>query len=211
MYPIKHISVSSINQLETCAWCWVHQYIRGNTPPEYQPFIDGKLRHKEVDKYHTGKPYDKEVIHTYVENYPQDYRLKSEVKVHTYLKYKNWTSKLPILAFVDGTRDKELVDLKYAKAKPQSKRNLQGIVYSWFFYMKYKEFPMFTWNWWNKGNDKIQNVSTTYSESDIEWAMDKIDWFTSVIQKPHFLIEAVPGKPFMPFHFEECPCGKPKQ
>ena len=208
MIKIGHISVSSIQQFDACPVCWLKKYIYHEKQPPYQPFIDGKLRHEEVDKYHTGVEYDKELIHNYTQIYPQDYRKRSEVKFLANLVYKDWISPLPFMGFIDGIRDGEIVDLKYAQSKPDSNKNLQGIVYSWLYYMKKGEFPMFTWNWWNKKNQKIQNVSVTYSESDIEWAINKIDQHIKDIQQPICILESLPARPFMNNHFPDCPNNK---
>lgn len=193
-----------IQQFEACPYCWVQKYVNYRKFPEYKPFEDGKIRHEEVDKYHKGLPYS-DIIAPYVEKYPQDYRKQSEVKIDRKLVYGEYETPFAVLGFIDGIREKELVDLKYAQSKPDPKNNLQGIIYSWEYWMDEGEFPTFTWNWWNKKNNKITNVSTQYSEKDIVWAINVIEDFIEAINMPLDVILKLSARPFMNVHFDDCP------
>lgn len=203
--PIKHISASSLNQWDACPACWALKYIDKKKPPEYEPFIVGKKCHQHVDNYHKGKPYDKEFIHSYIQVYPQDYRHTSEVFIHRPIHYKEWKCPIPVVGIVDGFRDKEIVDLKYAKNKPKTEKNYQGILYSWLYWLRHKDFPLMTFNWVNKVNHQVKNISVTYTEEDIKFLRDRIDLFIEQIQQPRAVIDIQPHRPYMNNHFRECP------
>lgn len=203
--PINHISVSMLNQWESCPHCWVLKYIEKKPQEPYQPFIDGSNYHKEVDKYHKGLKYKKRLIHKYTETYPQDYRTQSEIRFTRALHYNNWTCPIPLVGIIDGYRDSEIVDLKFAKNKPNPENDIQGIIYSWIYWMKQGEFPVFTWNWVNKVNGKVKNISTKYTIKDIEFMVSKIDNFFEKIQQPVCVIKTLPARPFMNSHYHECP------
>lgn len=205
---IDHLSVSMIQQFESCPYCWIEKYVNHRKLPPYQPFIDGKRYHEAVDNYHKGKEFDAEFIKEYTETYLPDYRKQSEIKFKQTLAYDTWRSRLPFTGIIDGIRNDELVDLKYAQSKPSTKQNLQSITYSLVFYMKKGYFPLFTFNWVNKKNKKVKNVSVTHDENDMVWFTKRIDNFIEDISQPIHIIKQLPSRPFMSVHFPDCPHAK---
>jgi len=194
-----------INQFESCANCWVQKYLLGWPFPYYKPFDEGRKYHEEVHKYHTLQKFNWKLIRPYTSIYPENYRKQSEVKFKKILQYQGWKFPLPAVGIIDGIRDQELVDLKYAKSKPKTNRNLQSILYSFVYYMDKGKFPIFTFNWVNKTNDKVKNVSVTHTIEDIEWLTKKLDTFLKDIQLPVTILKEYPARPFMNIHYPDCP------
>jgi len=196
-YPIRHISYSCLSLWDNCSWCWRERYINHRKPIESEAFREGKLRHDEVDKYHKGQEYDRELIRPYTDKYEPNYREVSEVKFLMPL----FGLAIPFLGYIDGWRNGELVDLKYSKQVPSLKENIQGILYSTVYKHNHGHFPIFTINHWNKITNEVKNHSTVYNNNDVLWLQTKIVKFFSDISGKFDLM----GNPYYPFHYDDCP------
>jgi len=79
------------------------------------------------------------------------------------------------LGYIDGiTIDDKIVDLKYGNGKPQTTKSIQGILYSSLYYFHNGKYPEFIYNWVNKKQQKVKNISVTYNKKDTQWLEEEI-------------------------------------
>jgi hypothetical protein len=202
---IDHLSVSMLQMFQSCPYCWVEKYLYKKPFPYYEPFDVGRKYHKHVDRYHTGKGYDKKLIKDYTAVYGKDYRVQSEKRFKKHIKIGSWTSPLPFIGVVDGIRESEIVDLKLAKAKPSHRKNIQSLVYSALYLQNTNKMPIFTFNWVNKNNMQVKNVSATHTEKELEYVIEVVDRFMQDINQSIAGIKAIEPKGFNSIHYESCP------
>lgn len=203
---IDHISVSMMQSFNSCPWCFVKKYFYKLKQPYYQPFADGSRIHKEVDNYHKGLDYDKDLITPYTNKYPKYYRIKSEVKFRASLKVGSWQSPVPIVGIFDGVTTQGLCDLKFAKAKPKTDKNIQSILYSAIYYQTKNIIPLFEFNWFNKTNNKVKTIATQHNKDDFLFIKEIILEFINELSFPISVLKHKPPKnPWFGVHFDDCP------
>jgi len=203
-YPIEYVSYSSLSLFHSCKWCWYHKYIKKLPSKKSKAALLGSKYHEEVHKYHTGQKYDKKLIKLYTDKYAPDYRRYSEIVFKMPLKFDGYVSPIPFYGFIDGINDNGICDLKCSGYKPESKENIQSMLYSLIYAQTRKRTPLFTFNWVNVEKKKVKNVAVMHNYDDFKWLLEtKIKPFFEEVQHPEQLV--LDGLPFAFHVYEDCP------
>lgn len=204
--PIKHFSYSMMTLWEQCRECWKYKYVmhlEGETPAYFE---DGREYHDNVDNYHTGRPYNAELIKPYTTVFPVEFRKQSEVWVEdlnggkpVYLvgeeMFRAKVLPLPFKGKIDGINDECITDLKYMKGRINQKQadsNDQATFYIWAYYVLTGKLMPFWYTMVDKVTNRVGLVKTTRTLKDFDTAFERAMRFIDEVSQADF--DATPGQ-----------------
>jgi hypothetical protein len=171
-----------------------------------QALLDGAEYHEEVHKYHTGQPYNAELIKSYINAFSPEFREESETWLPDNLILQTTERDqptllckvgLPVKGKIDGRNGNGIVDLKYMTGKLSQKQADSSDQPTFYIWANYLTNGMIVPFWYQCVDKKTGRVAMIKTERGIQ------DFYNLALRLNKFIAEVEAGD-FTPIPGSRC-------